>query len=293
MDPARCKAFLLSVETGSFTRAAEAMGYTPSGVSQLVHALEKELEFPLLIRSKHGVTPTANGEVLLPAIRQFLQQENLIWQTAADIRGLTTGSVTIASYSSIAAHWLPGVIKAFEEEHPHIHIKLMDGIRQEVTKWLDSKEADVGFFSYQEPMKYEWIPLAEDPMLAILPTDHPLADANSYPLSRCAEEPFIMPALGRDADVMAMLEANHLRPNIRFSTLDSYAALMMIEKGLGMSVMNELITRNWPCQVVKLPLDPPQQITLGLGVLSLQEASPAVRKFVDFSVRRLTQKQTS
>ena len=56
--------------------------------------------------------------------------------------------------------------------------------------------------------------------------------------------------------------------------------------------MNELITRNWPCNVVKLPLDPPQQITLGIGVLSLKDASPAVRKFVDFSVRALTRSET-
>ena len=291
MDPARCRAFLSSVETGSFTRAAETLGYTPSGVSQLVHALEKELGFPLLLRSKHGVTPTANGEMILPAIRDFLLQENRIWQTAADIKGLTTGSVTIASYSSIATHWLPDVIKSFEDEHPRIHIKLMDGIRQEVTKWLDSKEADVGFFSYQEPMKYEWIPLAEDRMLAVLPGDHPLAGADSFPIARCAEESFVMPALGRDADVLALLERNHIRPNIRFSTLDSYAALMMISKGLGMSVMNELITRNWACDAVMLPLDPPQQITLGIGLLSLKNAAPAVRKFVDFSVRRLTRGQ--
>lgn len=69
MDTARYKAFLAAVETGSFAAAAKQMDYTVSGVSQLVAALEKELGFPLLLRSRHGVTLSPNGERLLVPIR--------------------------------------------------------------------------------------------------------------------------------------------------------------------------------------------------------------------------------
>ena len=61
METARGKAFVAAVETGSFSRAAERLGYTTSGVSQLVSALEQELGFPLLIRGSRGVTLTDNG----------------------------------------------------------------------------------------------------------------------------------------------------------------------------------------------------------------------------------------
>ena len=175
METARCRAFLAAAETGSFSKAAEALSYTPSGVNQLVTALEKELGFPVFRRNTKGVTLTENGEMLLPAVREFLRQEDRIFELSAEMNGLLIGSVTIAAYSSIATHWLPAVISAFQQDYPQIRIRLMEGIWQEVSKWLDDRAADIGFFSYQEGMPYEWIPLAEDPMLALLPKDHPLA----------------------------------------------------------------------------------------------------------------------
>nr|MDU2066558.1 LysR family transcriptional regulator [Sporomusaceae bacterium] len=107
MESARCKAFLAAVETGSFSKAAEVLNYTPSGVSQLVTSLENDLGFPLLRRNPKGVTLTENGKQILPAVRDFLLQENRIFQLAAEISGLLIGSITIASYSSISTHWLP------------------------------------------------------------------------------------------------------------------------------------------------------------------------------------------
>ena len=288
MESARCKAFLASAETGSFSRAAEKLRYTPSGVSQLVTALEQDLGFPLLRRTRRGVTLTDAGEKLLPAIRGFLRQEERIYQLAAEVKGLAVGHITIATYSSIATHWLPQVIRDFQQDYPNIELSIIEGIRQEVVQALDESRADVGFLSVQEEMPYDWIPLAEDTMLAVLPKDHPLAGADRYPLARCSEEDFIMPAMGRDADIAPMLERNHITPNIRYATVETFTALTMIENGLGMTVTNELITRNWVCDVVMLPLDPPQQVTFGMAIPSLDHATPAVRRFVEYAVRALS-----
>ena len=289
METARCKAFLAAAETGSFARAAERLSYTPSGVNQLVTALEQAVGCPLLHRNRRGVTLTENGRVLLPAIRDLLHQEERVFALAAQVQGLLVGSVTIATYSSIATHWLPAVIRAFQADYPHIRIRLIEGIRPEVCRWLDTKEADIGFLSDAEPMDdYEWIPLAEDRMIAVLPPDHPLAGAAAYPLKNCPQERFIMPSLGRDADVTDVLARNGIEPDIRFSTLENFAAMSMIEQGLGMSIMNELITKTWACNVVKLPLDPPQSITLGVAIASADKAPPAVRRFLEYAVTMLT-----
>ena len=290
METARCRACLAAAETGSFSKAAEALSYTPSGVNQLVTALEKELGFPVFRRNTKGVTLTENGEMLLPAVREFLRQEDRIFELSAEMNGLLIGSVTIAAYSSIATHWLPAVISAFQQDYPQIRIRLMEGIWQEVSKWLDDRAADIGFFSYQEGMPYEWIPLAEDPMLALLPKDHPLAGAEAYPLKECANDRFIMPALGCDDDVTALFAKNGIVPNVQFTTLESFSVMSMVEQGLGMSVMNELITEKRICDVVKLPLDPPSQITLGIALHSKADISPAVRMFLKYAVRMLTKK---
>ena len=169
METARCRAFVVAADTGSFSKAAEALSYTPSGVNQLVTALEKELGFPLFRRNTKGVSLTENGRLLLPAIRKFLRQEDRIFELSAEMKGLLIGSVNIAAYSSIATHWLPAVIGAFQRDYPQIHVNLLEGIWQEVAQWLDDRTADIGFLSYQEDMPYDWIPLAEDPMLALLP----------------------------------------------------------------------------------------------------------------------------
>ena len=290
METARCRAFLAAAETGSFSKAAEALSYTPSGVNQLVTALETELGFPVFRRNTKGVTLTENGEMLLPAVREFLRQEDRIFELSAEMNGLLIGSVTIAAYSSIATHWLPAVISAFQQDYPQIRIRLMEGIWQEVSKWLDDRAADIGFFSYQEGMPYEWIPLAEDPMLALLPKDHPLAGAEAYPLKECANDRFIMPALGCDDDVTALFAKNGIVPNVQFTTLESFSVMSMVEQGLGMSVMNQLITEKRICDVVKLPLDPPSQITLGIALHSKADISPAVRMFLKYAVRMLTKK---
>ena len=287
MESARCKAFMYAADTGSFTKAVERLNYTPSGVSQLVGALENETGLTLLRRTRKGVTLTPDGEILLPAVREFLEKENRIYELAAEVKGLLVGSVTIAAYSSISTHWLPEVIRDFEQDYPQIEIRLMEGIRQEVTRWLDEKKADIGFLSYQEPMPYEWTPLDYDEMLAVLPKDHLYASKESYPLINCETDSFIMPALGRDDDVVSLFERNGIKLNIHFTTLENFATMAMIEKGLGMSVMNNLITEKWNCDVVKIPVDPPSRITLGLAVPSYKQASPAVKRFIKYAVERL------
>ena len=100
-----------------------------------------------------------------------------------------------------------------------------------------------------------------------------------------------MPALGRDDDVLGLLETHGLEPKFAFTTLDTVSALAMIQNDLGMSIMNELITKSWPGKVAILPLDPPQQLTLGVAVPSLPRAAPAVKAFLQFAVQALTQGQ--
>ena len=287
MESSRCKAFLAAAESGSLSKAAEKLNYTASGVSQLIAAMESDFGFPLLKRTSKGVTLTAEGEKMLPSVRAFIQQENRIYELAASINGLDIGEITIAAYSSIATHWLPKVIADFKKNYPDIHINLREGVRQEVLQCMDEGKADIGFLSGGADIKWDWIPLAADPMIAVLPKNHPLAAAESYPLSQCINEKFIMPALGKDEDVMKMFRKHGIEPDIVYSTTESFSAWAMVENGLGISITNELLMHGWECNVAKVPVYPPEEITLGMVLPSLKHASPAVRRFVKFAQREL------
>lgn len=67
----------------------------------------------------------------------------------------------------------------------------------------------------------------------------------------------------------------------------NFATMAMIEKGLGMSVMNNLITEKWNCDVVKIPVEPPSRVILGMAVPSYKQTSPAVKRFMQYAVSRL------
>ena len=289
MESSRCKAFLAAAECGSLTRAAEKLNYTASGVSQLISAMESDFGFLLLKRTTRGVVLTAEGERMLPAVRAFLSQENRMHELAANINGLDIGLINIAAYSSIATHWLPKVIAGFKKKYPNININLMEGVRQEVLKWIEEGRADIGLLSGGDDIDYDWIPLADDPMIAVLPKDHPLADAKEFPLDRCEQEEFIMPAMGKDEDVMKMLNKYDIVPNIVYSTNESFSAWALIENGLGISITNELLMHGWDCDVAKIPVSPPEKITLGMILPSVKHASPAVKRFVKYAVSELKQ----
>lgn len=287
MESSRCRAFLAAAECGSLTKAAERLNYTASGVSQLISAMESDFGFLLLKRTTRGVVLTAEGEKMLPAVRAFLSQENRMHELAANINGLDIGLINIAAYSSIATHWLPKVVAAFKKKYPKITINLMEGVRQEVLQWMAEGRADIGFTSGGDDIDGDWISLADDRMIAVLPMGHPLANAESFPLERCKHEGLIIPAMGKDEDVMTMLKKYGIEPNIVYSTNESFSAWALVENGLGISITNELLMHGWTCDVAKVPVSPPEKITLGMILPSVKHASPAVKRFMKYAVKEL------
>lgn len=288
MESARCKAFMESVERGSFRAASEALGYTPSAVSQLVAALEKDLGLTLLIRSKRGVKTTPEGERLVPIVRSYLAREKEMYELASEMQGLSVGDLTIAAYPSVATTWLPELVRNFSRDFPNIQFNILEGIRQEIFAHLDRHEADMAFLAYSEPMDYEWIPLAEEEMIAVLPESHPLAGAKAYPVKECVNDSLIMTSWGEDREILDIFRKNKLNPQIKYTTYDTPAALAMVRMGLGVSIVNELSAQYWNEHLVKLPLDPPEKVSFGIAYTSEEHMTAASKKFLDYAVRTLT-----
>ena len=115
MSVAKYQIFLKTVACGSFTAAAREMNFTQSGVSHAIGSLEEELGVPLLIRSHGGVTPTADGRELMPYFEKMCAMQHQLEQRAADLRGLETGLVKVATFTSVSEKWLPNILKTFQE----------------------------------------------------------------------------------------------------------------------------------------------------------------------------------
>ena len=287
MDSARCKAFIESVDKGSFRAAADALGYTPSAVSQLVAALEKDLGLSLLVRSKKGVTVTPEGRKLMPIARSYLARELEMYQLASELRGINVGELTIAAYPSVAITWLPEIVRRFQQDYPGIQMTIMEGVRSEVFGHLDQHVADMGFLAYADPMEYEWIPLAEEHMIAVIPENHPLAGADCFPISECEKYPFIMTSWGKDIEILNIFNKYNVHPNIKYTTYDTPATLAMVRMGLGISFVNELSAQYWNEHLVKIPLEPDEKLTFGVAFTSQEHMTRAAKKFLDYAVRYL------
>lgn len=283
MESARCRAFVTSVEQGSFTAAGKMLDYTPSGVSQLVRALEDELGLALLSRQNRGVVPTREGERLYPQIVEFLSREEHIFRMAKDVSDLEEGTITVATFTSIATHILPGIIRDFSRLYSNIGIKIIEGSKYRIEELLAESTADIAFTSRIDNPAYSWTPFMEDRIVAVISKDHRLAGADSYPIEECMKDNLIMSDSGRDMDVLDLLKSNGISPDIRFSTIENYTAISMASKGLGVNIVNEFITKSWNSDCAVLPLDPPAGVEFGIVLPSAEETSPAVRRFASFA----------
>ena len=264
----------------------------------MIASLEEELGFRLLKRARSGLKLTDEGERLLGAIRSLLSAEERLEQTAASIRGLDLGTVRIGAFTSVAVHWLPPVLKEFQRDYPRVEFRLFNGDYHDVNEWLADGSIDIGFVALPCELKCETIPLMEDRLLAILPRDSRYASYPRFPLVECEREPFISLLQSSDHDARRALEAAGVKPNVRFYTKDDYAIIAMVEQGLGMSIMPELLLKGRHDDVLTLPLVPEAKRTIGLAVAAGEHAGPATRRFCDYVVRyvtdsvRLAQKRT-
>ena len=281
MNLTKYETFLRVVELGSLTRAAEALGYTQSGVSHIINSLEDELGFKLLTRSRAGVRLTPDGERVLPAVRNILNGVNQLNQIVDAIRGLDTGEVRVGAFTSVAVHWLPGIIKRFQQSYPRIEFKLLNGDYGDVERWLEDGSIDVGFVTLPFPTACRTLPLREDRLLAILPKDHPRAKLDKYPLSEIGSEDFISLLKNSDHDARRAMELAGVTPRIKFTTKDDYAIIAMVENGLGVSIVPELLLQGHTDDLRAMETFPGAKRTIALAWPEASGQSPAVQAFID------------
>ena len=113
MDSKKLEILMPAADLGSFTKATEVVGYTQSGLTHMMDALEREVGFPLLRRSHNGISLTEQGAALMPAIREFLQANANLEEQIRAIAERNTEVIRVAAYASIAMQWMPEILYRF------------------------------------------------------------------------------------------------------------------------------------------------------------------------------------
>ncbi|MDO4922309.1 MAG: LysR family transcriptional regulator [Phascolarctobacterium sp.] len=270
------------VELGSFTKAAELLGYTQPAMSLMISSLEKELSIKLLYRSRYGVRLTLEGKQLFPAIQKTVLQYNSMLEIAKQIRGLDSGVIRIGTLSSISCHWLPPLIKKFQQQYPRIEFILHQGDNNSIPEWVRTGEADFGFVNLDVLDKVQAKFIKEGEYRAVLPLHHPLAGAQYVTLEALERDPFLVIEEGALSKPLEAFRQRGLEPNVKIRVHDDYSILSMVESGLGVSILPELVLRKTNYQVAILPIRPAVTRKIGLVMKDKNSLPIASKYFIDY-----------
>lgn len=291
MDSKKLEVLVTAVDLGSFTKASEVVGYTQSGLTHMMDTLEREIGFPLLLRGRGGVKLTEQGQALMPAIREFLRANASLENQIQAIAESKTEVIRIAAYASIAMQWMPEILYRFRRLCPDANVDLrMVDHALEPFELLERGETDIIFASRQDYDSCSWIPLYREKMYAILPRDYPLGEREMFPLEEFAGKEFLMPYGRFDIDVKNAFEPLGVSPIIKSTRVDDETVIRMVGKGLGVSMMTELMIRGRIDDVLCVPVAPMAIRELGMGTHVRRGDTENIRKLKACTVEFIGQR---
>lgn len=275
-------AFLKTAQYKSFTRAAQHLHYSQSGISRMIHDLEQEWHVQLFERKHSTVDLTSDGISILPQVQALCAEYEKLHMHIDALNGLQTGMIRIGAFSSVATHWLPSMIHAFHEDYPNIQYEVLIGDYAEIETWIQEGRVDCGFVHLPTRTNLETTLLEQDLLVAVLPPNHPLAAQETIAVSDLAHDPFLLLERGDKSEIMSLFEKEHISPNICFTTWEDYAAMAMVEQGLCITATPQLILTRMPYRIAVRPIEPLTYRSICFAVKSKASISLAVQYFINY-----------
>ena len=264
MNISKYKALLTAVDMGSFSAAAQKLGYTQSGLTHMMNALEDELGISILQRGYYGIKLTPGGERIIPKIRQLVMCEDALLNEIEMVKSYGDNVIRIGAFSSMAGTLLPHIVERFNAEFPDVTVNIQTGTVTELYGGLEENRFDICFGTRNNKYDFKWVSLGEDPFYAILPKDYPVD--NEFSIKGFNGTKFLMPGLGFDDDISAVFNENGVKPFVTPTYVDDPAIISMVEHGLGISMLSQLILYNRQTSVKMLPVVPRVSRSLALCV---------------------------
>jgi DNA-binding transcriptional LysR family regulator len=277
---------------GSFSSAAEALGYTQPAISRQIATLEAEVGTTLVRRVPQGAVLTDAGRLLAErgaAVLAYLQD------TEDELRalcGLQGGTLRLATFASAAGSIVPRAVARFRDRHPDVELTVEMFDPDESIPRLRAGEFDLvlSHDPREDPERQgqaddlDVVPLFDDPMYVALPSGHRLCDAADLSMSDLAVEPWML-ATGRTCpDARLFLRACHeagFEPRIAFQNDDYGAILGFVAAGVGVALVPDIVTRAVRGDVVIRELDPAPPARPISVILPAGYRSPAAGAMLD------------
>src|SRR5215212_3519039 len=238
---------------GSFSLAAEELGFTQPAVSQHLARLERHLGVKVLERTARGVKLTPAGDALLAETESVLSSVRQAERAAKAAGGVVASRLRVGAFPSAAAGLVPGAVRDARRRMPHPDLELDlqviepdPALRALVRGRLDiALMIDSPLEPIVVPDGVELLEITEDPMMIALPPEHRMASRRSIDLAELCDEPFLLTELGGTcADTNIMLHACRdagFAPNVRLESEDYNALQGMAAAGLGDPIVDAFV----------------------------------------------------
>jgi DNA-binding transcriptional LysR family regulator len=245
MDIASLKAFVAVAETGSFSAAAARLFLTQPAVSKRVATLERELKTLLFDRIGHRISLTQAGNALLLKARHILQEIEESRRLVANLSGLVSGPLQLATSHHIGLHRLPPVLREYSRRYPEVELDIRFMDSEAACAAVAGGSLELAVVTLPDPASAPLIcqPVWDDPMHIAVGLEHPLARTQMHKLAALAEYPVILP----EADTFTRqiieqkFKAENLPLKIGLETNYLETIRMMVSIGLGWSVLPETL----------------------------------------------------
>lgn len=232
--------FRAAADHGSFAAAAATLYLTPNAVSLAVRDLERVLGTHLCVRQRaRGLTLTPAGMQLLERARTLLRDADDLYWSVSDAGPQLRGPVTVGCYSTLAPTVVPPLLQTFNEAHPDVELRIVDGPLDALLAPLEAGEIDLMIsYRFGLPRELEQVVLSETTAHVLLPEDHRLAQADSVALDDLASDPLILLDLPPSGDhTLDMLARAGAHPEVAHRTSNFELVRSLVGRGFGYSLL--------------------------------------------------------
>jgi len=279
------KEFVVLAQTGNFLEAADILYSSQSTLSKHIKRIEKELGVPLFDRTTRKVAISKYGQLLLPYARQIVELQDEY--TAALQSSLETKQdiLTLGSIPALAQYNITDVLVNFKKTRPQSTINVMQAGSEEMKELLRQKKCELAFIRDTDEVDEDLvkIPFAVDTMVAMLPTNHPLAKMKTIPLQMLADENFLLTAKQTMLYRLSIsaCEQSGFTPKIAYTdhNLENLAELVI--KGMGVALlMKQLALHVSRPEIAIVDISPSVTTQISLCYLNSVHLSEAARHFL-------------
>lgn len=281
LDSRRVRVLCEVARHGSFSAAAESLGYTQPAISRQIATLEAEVGTTLIRRVPKGAVLTDAGRLLVDRGEAILARLDDAENELRALAGLEGGRLRMATFASAASSIVPLAIAAFRERHPAVELSVVMADPPDSIPRLGAGELDLvlSHDAIGASAATEVVHLFDDPMYVAMRAGHPLAESPCLSLADFAAEPWMLATTQTCPDSRLFLRACHdagFEPKIAFQNDDYPAILGFVAAGVGVAMIPDMVARGVRDDVVVRDLDPPAPPRPILAALPAGYRSPAV-----------------